>query len=382
MIHTYVGQNFIDFRKNILKYIEKNYNELVQNTTSKKLTNTLKTILDEQSLTTLYELDQYSLKFHNWSSFNDALNDSTLGRSNNLLYAFSESHTTQIVGEPINVIESLFLVLYADIYEASLIVNNPVVRFNLDKMVNELQNFSSSLSSESFHRLTQIWFIVPREVFTKHLDQHLDQNVLEAVKNLKEHDGFMEQTLISSKSLKKDIEEIEKSLNDQKREYNFVGLSNGFLKLREKKEGELKTEKETYRNLMFTIIAIIFIKTIGSLVYLWKNDPINLIFIAITVATIFFLFILLYFFRISLVNIKSIKSQILQIDLRLTLCQFIHNYETDTVKLRSKDMKESFDRFESVIFAPIVATEDQMPATFDGLEQITGLLSSFNKGSK
>jgi hypothetical protein len=45
-------------------------------------------------------------------------------------------------------------------------------------------------------------------------------------------------------------------------------------------------------------------------------------------------------------------------------------------------MKPSFDKFESVIFAPLVATEDQMPATFDGLEQLTGLLSSFNKGSK
>lgn len=82
-----------------------------------------------------------------------------------------------------------------------------------------------------------------------------------------------------------------------------------------------------------------------------------------------------------MVNVRSIKSQILQIDLRLTLCQFIHNYDSDTKGLR-EGMKESFERFESVIFAPIVATEDQMPATFDGLEQLTGLLSSFNKGSK
>lgn len=158
-------------------------------------------------------------------------------------------------------------------------------------------------------------------------------------------------------------------------------MSNGFRALRKAKADDLTAEKTTYRNLTIAVILLVFIKTIGSLIYLSSSSSISSVFIAVTVTTIFFLFILLYFFRISLVNIKSIKSQILQIDLRLTLCQFIHNYETDTAKLRSKDMKESFDKFESVIFAPIVATEDQMPSTFDGLEQITNLLGSItNKG--
>lgn len=380
MIHKYTGQNFIGFRKNILKYIEINYNELSQSVTSKKLTNTLKTILDEQSLTTLYELDQYSLKFHNWSIFNDALNDSTLGRSNNLLYAFSETHTTQIVGEPINVIESLFLVLYADIYEASLIINNPVIRFNLEKMVSELQSFSSSLSSENFYRLTQIWFIVPREVFTKHLDQHLDPEVIKTVATLKSNEDFIAKKLNSNELLKQDIEEIQKSLEEQKSEYNFVGLSNGFRTLREQKKKELNSQGYIYYGLMTVIVLLIALKSVWSAYYLSSNSFENPIFIIVTISTILFLFILLYFFKISLVNVRSIKSQILQIDLRLTLCQFIHNYDSDTKGLR-EGMKESFERFESVIFAPIVATEDQMPATFDGIEQITNLLGSItNKG--
>ena len=132
---------------------------------------------------------------------------------------------------------------------------------------------------------------------------------------------------------------------------------------------------------MGLIIVLILVKSTWSAYYLSINDFNSPIFIIVTISTILFLFILLYFFRISLVNVKSIKSQILQIDLRLTLCQFIHNYDSDTKDLR-EGMKESFGKFESVIFSPLVATEDQMPATFDGLEQLTGLISSFNKGSK
>jgi len=338
-------------------------------------------ILDKDNTIELSKLDHNNLLYNSWDDINKALNSNYLSQDNALLYEIykNESPTQSQIH---NIYTSLLLVLYADFYEASLVLDNEDDRFYFKELSNRLLYLSGNISDINLKKLNFLWMEIPRNIFDKHLGNHLDKNVLETVDSLRNNQNFIQDKITSINILKKDVEEIEKSLNDQKREYNFVGLSDGFSKLRETKENELKNEKETYRNLMWTIIAIIFIKTVGSLIYLWTNDPINLIFIAITVSTIFFLFILLYFFRISLVNIKSIKSQILQIDLRLTLCQFIHNYETDTTKLRSKDMKESFDKFESVIFAPIVATEDQMPSTFDGLEQLTGLLSSFNKGSK
>ena len=157
-------------------------------------------------------------------------------------------------------------------------------------------------------------------------------------------------------------------------------MSNGFRTLREQKKKELNSQGYIYYGLMTVIVLLIVLKSVWSAYYLSSNSFENPIFIIVTISTILFLFILLYFFKISLVNVRSIKSQILQIDLRLTLCQFIHNYDSDTKGLR-EGMKESFERFESVIFAPIVATEDQMPATFDGIEQITNLLGSItNKG--
>ena len=100
--------------------------------------------------------------------------------------------------------------------------------------------------------------------------------------------------------------------------------------------------------------------------------------IGLSIASIIVLFVLLYFFRISLFNIRALKSQLLQIDLRLSLCEFISNYTEETAKMRG-NAKESFDKFESVIFAPIVATDDKIPTTFEGIEQLTGLIGLVNK---
>lgn len=380
MIHKYQGKNFLGFRHNILNYIEQNYSVISQNAVTKNIVEILKDILKEENLEILYVLDNYDLMFHNWSSLHDSINDGTLGTSNNLLYAFSESHKTQLIGEPINVIESLYLVLYADIYEALLISEDSKTRFSLNKIIRELQNFSSSLSSDNFHLLTQIWFIIPREVFTKHLNQHLDNNVLDTVKSLQTNDDFIKERISISNNLKQDIERIKTTLDEQKTEYNFVGLSKGFTSLKDNKVTELESEKSVYKWLMGIIITLIIVKSVWSAYYLSVNDINSPMFIIITISTVLFLFILLYFFRISLINVKSIKSQILQIDLRLTLCQFIHNYDSNTKDLR-EGMKESFGKFESVIFSPLVATEDQMPSTFDGLEQLTGMIGLFNKKS-
>lgn len=250
-----------------------------------------------------------------------------------------------------------------------------------EQAVISLQSYSYTLTYDSLNKLCYLWYIIPQEVFSRHLNRRLNSSVIQTINKLHEHQDLIEEENRKNILLKKDIMEIQETLNNQKSEYNFVGLSNGFRTLKEQKKKELNWQNGAYYGLMTIIVLLIISKSVWSANYLISNNFDSPIFIMITISTVLFLFILLYFFRISLVNVKSIKSQILQIDLRLTLCQFIHNYDSDTKELR-EGMKESFERFESVIFAPIVATEDQMPATFDGLEQLTGLLSSFNRSSK
>lgn len=85
--------------------------------------------------------------------------------------------------------------------------------------------------------------------------------------------------------------------------------------------------------------------------------------------------ILLYFFRVVLHNYKSIKAQVLQIELRQTLCQFIQNYADYSKEIKKGD-PTALEKFESLIFSGIISDAENLPSTFDGMDQIGKLLSS------
>lgn len=381
MICRYETPDFKTLQLTLYDFLDKKSNDTTIIGEKRNISAILSEAINKDNIDRLCKLDKLNLTYNSWSSNDRAMNENLLASYNIVLLRIIHGEKIETFGFDI-IIESLYTTLYADFYEASLIITEFHDKKFFEDIITKLNYYVEQLSPETLKRLNYLWFEIPKNVFTVHLNQHLDSNVLETVEKLQTNDIFIKEKWINSESLKKDIQDIKNSLEDQKTEYNFVGLSKGFNSLRVNKVAELASENLVYNWLMGIIIALVIAKSIWSAYYLNVNDINSPIFIITTISTVLFLFILLYFFRISLGNIKSIKSQILQIDLRLTLCQFIHNYETDTTKLRSKDMKDSFDKFESVIFAPIVATEDQMPATFDGLEQLTGLLSSFNKGSK
>lgn len=368
MITKYDSREFKELR-NILYDILENYvtNSGV-NEEKRELAIFFYEILEKDNIGILFELDKLNLIFPRALSSNDTL--TTIYHNRNL----GDISTDDFF-------DALFLEFYADFYSASIAIQPETTRIYFEKMHLRLLKWSNLLSKDSYEKLTRLWFRIPRDLFQSQITSHFDAETLDAVKELKTNKNFVDEKINEIGSLQQDILAIQKSLAEQRKEYNFVGLSDGFRTLREQKKKELNWQNVAYYALMAVIISLIVSKSIWSANYLVSNNFDSPIFIIVTISTVLFLFILLYFFRISLVNVKSIKSQILQIDLRLTLCQFIHNYDSDTKDLR-EGMKESFERFESVIFSPIVATEDQMPATFDGLEQLTGLLSSFNKGSK
>jgi len=91
--------------------------------------------------------------------------------------------------------------------------------------------------------------------------------------------------------------------------------------------------------------------------------------------TVSFVAISVYYFRVLLFNYKSVKSQILQIDLRKTLCRFIQNYSEYSRNIKKNDAS-SLDRFESIIFSGIVTDDGNLPSTFDGMEQIGKLIKA------
>lgn len=85
--------------------------------------------------------------------------------------------------------------------------------------------------------------------------------------------------------------------------------------------------------------------------------------------------ILIYFFRVILLNHRSVKAQIMQIELRQTMCQFIQNYTEYSSEIKKEDAGE-LEKFESLIFSGVLSDPEKLPSTFDGMEQIGSLIKS------
>lgn len=80
--------------------------------------------------------------------------------------------------------------------------------------------------------------------------------------------------------------------------------------------------------------------------------------------------ILIFYFKIVLGHFNSTGAQLLQLEMRLAVCQFIENF----VKFKKDTNVDDLDKFESLIFSNLMPSADQIPPTFDGLEQLGKVL--------
>ena len=160
-----------------------------------------------------------------------------------------------------------------------------------------------------------------------------------------------------------------------------MGLFKGFNDLSATKNIELKWA------LGFLIaLAILAIAPVGAELYLLafksetiKNNYLDLLKYAI-LPTLTLQIVLVYFFRVALLNYKSIKAQLLQLELRKTLCQFIQSYSIYAKEMKATD-NSSLEKFENLIFSGIIANEENLPSTFDGLEQLGKIIQSLKSTS-
>ncbi|MCP1629655.1 archaellum component FlaC [Citrobacter amalonaticus] len=177
-----------------------------------------------------------------------------------------------------------------------------------------------------------------------------------------------------------EIKALEERVKNLKSEYNFVGLSNGFDRIKNKKEKELSSTEMNYKNLFGTIFIAPVIAVILHFCFpnLYPKDY-STIFIILPFLTIEMAII--YFFRLSYLEAKALRTQLMQIELRLSLCAFIDGY----VEYRRKnniDIENVLDSFDALIFSPIQTNENNIPAMFDGLEAIAGVAEKvMKKGS-
>ena len=176
-----------------------------------------------------------------------------------------------------------------------------------------------------------------------------------------------------------EVKELEKKLESYKTTYDFVLLNEGFKNLYDQKKDDLKNPESNYKWLFRFILAIPVLEIIFFGWLIANQIEINSVAIwYMVVPSISLILFLFYFYRINLQEIRSIKSQMMQLELRMALCQFIQNYADDSEKLHKKNEK-GFEKFENIIFSPLVSSDDKIPTTFDGMEQLAKLVSEFRK---
>jgi hypothetical protein len=175
------------------------------------------------------------------------------------------------------------------------------------------------------------------------------------------------------------VSELENKLEHSKQTYDFVLLNKGFKELYEQKKLELKERREGYSQFGATLVCVPLAVIIAIIILIltgYEAKLASMWFLAIPITTL--MLFLFYFTRVGLQHVRSVQSQMMQLELRMALCQFIHNYAEDSEKLHAKN-KAGFEKFENIIFSPLVSSDDKIPTTFDGIEQLAKLVSEFRR---
>lgn len=166
------------------------------------------------------------------------------------------------------------------------------------------------------------------------------------------------------------LAEYDEKLKQYKSEYNFVLLSKAFSNLLKTKKAEYVTN---HRSVIIFSSWLIATPLFALLNHVYNFLPVefnlNALFYYLPILSLELLFF--YFMRLYYIEGKAIKAQILQIEQRLSLCEFIHDYvET---KNNSGAEKESWSLFEKLIFSPIQVSSENIPSLLDGASSIAEL---------
>lgn len=159
-------------------------------------------------------------------------------------------------------------------------------------------------------------------------------------------------------------DEIKQFIKSQQTNLNFVGLSKAFKQWIDEKT-EVKNKIEN-RLLSFFIALIIVPAIVAIIIYC-----VNVNYYTCVPATTIEL-MLLYGFRLLYQQYLFVKSELLQLNLRYSLCAFIESY----MEFKKNNKDNTVDLFEQLIFSNIISDEKKVPATVDGLESIAKIIES------
>ena len=282
---------------------------------------------------------------------------------------------------------------YVISFSYSFIVEILLRSDDVNDILIDIRNNISDLSNTFSVDLRRIIEFVDKDMRTRIIYEMIGSNELLNFKNIsqiiKSKDKIENQweAMISEKEAewKKEIserearvEKIKESLDEYNTAFNFVGLYDGFKDLLKEKKGDVKSLLGSLKWSAAFIVLPILIE-LGFIMYHSSNiTSYRETILFSLMPTLSLIVIATYFFRVLLSNYKSVKSQIMQIELRMTLCRFIQSYADYSADLKSKN-ETTLNKFEEIIFSNILSTDNVDFSAFDGMEKFAGMMGSTKK---
>lgn len=177
-----------------------------------------------------------------------------------------------------------------------------------------------------------------------------------------------------------ELDGLRGKLEQLKTSYNFVGLVKGFEDIFQAKKWERRRSFVAMLLLGLGMLAPIALQMWLIAQHLPELESKRSLLVYALPPLLTAEVVLFYFFRAALINYRAISSQMLQLSLRISLCQFIQSYVDYAKDLKGKD-SSALQNFEAIVFSPLSAHMDSMPSTFDGIEHLAKIVANL-RGSK
>ncbi|ELN4155453.1 hypothetical protein [Citrobacter braakii] len=202
------------------------------------------------------------------------------------------------------------------------------------------------------------------------INSHINEGIKAGEAKIEEYNTNIKALIDEAAQSKSDLRQYCDKLTEYKGDFNFVLLSKSFSNLLSTKKEELKKTARITKGFIFVLTLIPTFVFLNH-VFDWYKVVMDVNALAYYLPVFSLELLVFYFMRLYYIEEKTIKTQMLQIEQRLSLCEFIHDYvET---KNKSGADKESWALFEKLIFSPIQISSDNIPSLLDGAATVAEL---------
>ncbi|MDI3362948.1 hypothetical protein QQF21_19810 [Lelliottia sp. V89_10] len=224
------------------------------------------------------------------------------------------------------------------------------------------------LTSEKFETMRKMANDVNN--YEEKFNEHINKGIAQSEGKILVYEKQINLLIASASESQKSLKEYDEKLAEYKNDYNFVLLSKAFSNL-------LSTKKEELKNTSFitkafvTALLLIPVLVLINHIQNWYEVTMNINALAYYIPIFSLELLIFYFMRLYYLEERTIKTQMLQIEQRLSLCEFIHDY----VEKKNKDGsdKDSWLLFEKLIFSPIQLSSENIPSLLDGATTVAEL---------